>query len=460
MNTYYKVLGLEPGASKTEIKKAYFRLIRTYSPESDPEQFQKIREAYEQLKDLDSKPEGPAFPPLSEPWAEKMLQQIEKYRMAGDMEMFRDACEEAWRKFPKDIQFLYLLVTAQRKCGNTGKAVKSAEILVKKEPENKWFQRELAVSYIERGFTQKAYAACERAYELGCRDNDFILMYSVECGDFGEYNKAATLLMEIVRQEKKWTREDMPELVEAYSGLLIMAARGENTYFTEMMERLCRTLEQYRFFMEEYIRKFSIMLSQIGYNRDDPERQRWIEEAFTILKKLCREDWEKKFVKDAQEESAYRRIMEDSRVCDTLKDGYEAYFNDNPNVVKFALLDIQLCMIEERQEVLKEAEIIKQDYPVYYEKLKDFLRKLEAENNILSLKDGLLRTYNRILPDYNGGIYYEKYPQEKKKMQGTALTDGTSDEPYVRGSKKIGRNDPCPCGSGKKYKHCCMKKQA
>ncbi len=25
-------------------------------------------------------------------------------------------------------------------------------------------------------------------------------------------------------------------------------------------------------------------------------------------------------------------------------------------------------------------------------------------------------------------------------------------------SKKIGRNDPCPCGSGKKYKSCCWKK--
>ena len=22
-------------------------------------------------------------------------------------------------------------------------------------------------------------------------------------------------------------------------------------------------------------------------------------------------------------------------------------------------------------------------------------------------------------------------------------------------SKKIGRNEPCPCASGKKYKHCC-----
>ncbi len=24
--------------------------------------------------------------------------------------------------------------------------------------------------------------------------------------------------------------------------------------------------------------------------------------------------------------------------------------------------------------------------------------------------------------------------------------------------KKVGRNDPCPCGSGKKYKYCCMNK--
>lgn len=26
-----------------------------------------------------------------------------------------------------------------------------------------------------------------------------------------------------------------------------------------------------------------------------------------------------------------------------------------------------------------------------------------------------------------------------------------------RASRKVGRNDPCPCGSGKKYKHCCGK---
>lgn len=29
-------------------------------------------------------------------------------------------------------------------------------------------------------------------------------------------------------------------------------------------------------------------------------------------------------------------------------------------------------------------------------------------------------------------------------------------EPYVREEEKVGRNNPCPCGSGKKYKKCCL----
>lgn len=28
-------------------------------------------------------------------------------------------------------------------------------------------------------------------------------------------------------------------------------------------------------------------------------------------------------------------------------------------------------------------------------------------------------------------------------------------QPYRRPEPKVGRNDPCPCGSGKKYKKCC-----
>ncbi len=45
------------------------------------------------------------------------------------------------------------------------------------------------------------------------------------------------------------------------------------------------------------------------------------------------------------------------------------------------------------------------------------------------------------------------------QAQGKAVEDDTPQQgkkqPFKRRGKKIGRNDPCPCGSGKKYKKCC-----
>jgi len=34
----------------------------------------------------------------------------------------------------------------------------------------------------------------------------------------------------------------------------------------------------------------------------------------------------------------------------------------------------------------------------------------------------------------------------------------TTQTPVLRDKPKIGRNDPCPCGSGKKFKQCCLGK--
>ena len=31
--------------------------------------------------------------------------------------------------------------------------------------------------------------------------------------------------------------------------------------------------------------------------------------------------------------------------------------------------------------------------------------------------------------------------------------------PIINRGEKVRRNDPCPCGSGKKYKKCCLKKR-
>ena len=50
---------------------------------------------------------------------------------------------------------------------------------------------------------------------------------------------------------------------------------------------------------------------------------------------------------------------------------------------------------------------------------------------------------------------------EMKKQETEELSfshsDGSSiQQPVQRNSQKIKRNDPCPCGSGKKYKKCCL----
>ena len=41
------------------------------------------------------------------------------------------------------------------------------------------------------------------------------------------------------------------------------------------------------------------------------------------------------------------------------------------------------------------------------------------------------------------------------KPVAASFADGSAPQKKPATSKKVGRNDPCPCGSGKKYKKCC-----
>ena len=38
------------------------------------------------------------------------------------------------------------------------------------------------------------------------------------------------------------------------------------------------------------------------------------------------------------------------------------------------------------------------------------------------------------------------------------LSSMQKQQPVRKAATKVGPNDPCPCGSGKKYKKCCMQK--
>ena len=46
-------------------------------------------------------------------------------------------------------------------------------------------------------------------------------------------------------------------------------------------------------------------------------------------------------------------------------------------------------------------------------------------------------------------------PMRRTQMKGCAGEENRASRCARKGSPKAGRNDPCPCGSGKKYKNCC-----
>jgi len=65
----------------------------------------------------------------------------------------------------------------------------------------------------------------------------------------------------------------------------------------------------------------------------------------------------------------------------------------------------------------------------------------------MDTRDGTL-----ILPDELKKIMNHMDPEEAKHIKPMKL-DPT---PRQLRTKKIGRNDLCPCGSGKKFKKCCL----
>jgi len=69
------------------------------------------------------------------------------------------------------------------------------------------------------------------------------------------------------------------------------------------------------------------------------------------------------------------------------------------------------------------------------------------------------------IPELHG--IHEDRKEEAKRQQAREkeFNDSLKDKgnkgniiPFKRGESKVGRNDPCPCGSGKKYKKCCLDK--
>ncbi|MGP1520815.1 MAG: preprotein translocase subunit SecA [Treponema sp.] len=68
----------------------------------------------------------------------------------------------------------------------------------------------------------------------------------------------------------------------------------------------------------------------------------------------------------------------------------------------------------------------------------------------INIEDGERREKTHLIAGNASHSYVSTF--QNANMQGRNTPDKAQ---IVRSMPKVGRNDPCPCGSGKKYKHCC-----
>jgi preprotein translocase subunit SecA len=77
--------------------------------------------------------------------------------------------------------------------------------------------------------------------------------------------------------------------------------------------------------------------------------------------------------------------------------------------------------------------------------------RIASREEIAAMEEQRRREQENLqLQHANASAMHEDSADEAK---GDAVRKNTA-TPFVRGGEKVGRNDPCPCGSGKKYKQC------
>ncbi len=462
MRKDYEILGIGEDADEKAIKRAYFKLIRKHSPEKDPEQFQEIRAAYERLLEEKDKPENGIqleFP-ADDKFALSMFDQIQRLMQEGEYDRAARTAEEGMGYYQEVECFLYLYARCSILDGRTGKGVRAYEKLVKRYPDKVYYQSELAKAYHMRGFGRKAYDMFQKVYEEGWRETDFMTLYSLCCFSRERYDEAARILTELIDSvpcEK--VNQMIPELLEAYTGLFTIHG-AEPFPIGAVAEKFSAFLNQVGDRIHDYEEQLmGILLGACAATVTEEGEE--IRELVSQIRELLSIDSPEDMPEEMAE--AYE-IIEDERFSEIMKltikafvllDDMEYPEEDFEEYARFRQVDAFLCQLEAWPSQRGELELLKKEYPNIYECGTDVWEMLrQSRANKGHMLGAVLAEYGKMERKFKCGHYYELYPERRAaQVQWDSQETGT----FVRQGRKIGRNEPCPCGSGRKYKNCCGK---
>jgi len=84
-----------------------------------------------------------------------------------------------------------------------------------------------------------------------------------------------------------------------------------------------------------------------------------------------------------------------------------------------------------------------------------------ANQELIELEGAIEELGGELTPEQRERVDQILAPEMVKRKEWSDLFGRADGKPGARpqAARKVGRNEPCPCGSGKKYKKCCLGKE-
>lgn len=103
-------------------------------------------------------------------------------------------------------------------------------------------------------------------------------------------------------------------------------------------------------------------------------------------------------------------------------------------------------------EFAQEDSIFKKSADLKDEPFSELKNEISSELSEIGDLENYIIEGDEYIPDFDMSLLDKIFKPDYQEPQYLQEDTGA---PFIREGKKIGRNDPCPCGSGKKYKKCC-----
>lgn len=460
--TDYEILGIDANADEKTIKKAYFRMIRVHSPEKDPEKFQQIRAAYERLSNPEEQQRTEIeFPLPNHPFAEIYSKNISCEMEAHNFKKAMKCAEEALQYMGENAYFTWCLATACESLEMFGKAAKQYEKLLKEYPDNYIICAKLAVAYLYRGYYKKALPYFEKAFQNGVQAKWFLFAY-MECAKSNEKEQHFEQVLLVLLE--KANKQEYRKYILDYCLTFEMYTRGNEKKYKHIPD----ILKYYYMYIVAIKSKFQEYEGELTFlftamkefaEKAKLEEDENLKKATELLMNDC---LDMELLKSREWVSLYTQLEGDKRFSEIVKIMAECFLIPASEMgefgelcKRFGELDSTLCLIEEWDELKSEFAIIEKEFPEFYHLFDDVWQVMDKGNKELErYKERLLKEYDRQQKNFNITLYYDRHPEKRpvvEEIQWDSLEIGT----FQRENKKVGRNEPCPCGSGKKYKRCC-----